>query len=423
MEDDGVTIPEAGVAPNGQPGKSRPLALAVGLLVLSTLPGWMATVPVFAPELQRLFGLTDRMLGTLLSCTSAGGLIAFPFILSGVHLLGTRRVVQAALAGVGIAFVVCGLTHGIVALEILLVVAGMFATVLAVTTLSLLVGLFPEWKRRMLALTLAVFPLPSIVFPPLAQHLVTQSMAGRLGGFLVVFHAPYIIVGAVLVLGALALSVSSVRAMPIGIAEGRPVQWRKVLSWSTVLIVVLAGLHGGPDTTLAAWIPRFMTGRFSVLPITPGMVLAIYSLAYVIARSLQALLGEGVGQRLFLTLTGPIGGALMLAAIWRGNALDVALLYPLSGFLWCLEYPTLLSEVETISAEQFSTIMAVANLAQIVTAFGLLNFIGWLADTTGSLQTAASVPVFGFISFGLLAAVTGLGRRRRGSSALRAEDA
>jgi hypothetical protein len=102
----------------------------------------------------------------------------------------------------------------------------------------------------------------------------------------------------------------------------------------------------------------------------------------------------------------------MLTAIWRGDAMDVALLYPMAGFIWCLEYPTLLSEVETISAEEFSTIMAVGNLTQIVVSFGLLNLVGWLADTTKSLQVAVSVPVFGFIAFGLLAAATGLGKRR-----------
>jgi MFS family permease len=406
-----------------RPAGRRPLVLAVALLCLSTLPGWMATIPVFAPRLQQLFHLTDRQLGTLLSCTSLGGLIAFPFILSGVHALGTRRVVQIGLAGVGAAFVACGLTRGIVAMEIVFTVAGIFFTTLAVTTLSLLVGLFPAWKRRMLALTLAVFPLPSIVFPPVAQHLVTAAEQGRLGGFLVVFHVPYFILGAVLLVGAVGLSAARVRAVPLGIADSKPVQWRRLVSWSTVLIVVLAGLHGGPDNTLAAWIPRFMTGRFTTLPISPGIVLAMYSLAYVVARSLQALLGEGVGQRLFLTVAGPVGGLLMLTAIWHGGAMDVALLYPLAGFLWCLEYPTLLSEVETISAEEFSTIMAIANLVQIAVSFGLLNLVGWLADTTKSLQVAVTVPACGFIAFGLLAAATGLGRRRDGASGLWPEGA
>lgn len=409
MADDGLTTASEACA--YQPGR-RPLALAIALLGLSTLPGWTGAIPVFAPRLQLEFGLSDRQLGTLLSCMSLGGLIAFPFILSGVHTLGTRKVVQTGLAGVGVAFLFCGLTRGVIPLEVGLVAAGVFGTALLVTTLSLLVGLFPEWKRRMLALTLAVFPLPSIVFPPVAQHLLSVAERGGYGGFRAVFYAPFLVLGAVLIVGGIALSASSVRAVQIGLGDKRPVQWRRVLSWSTVLIVTLAALHGGPDNTLSAWLPRFMTGRFAELPIAPGNVMALYALAYVVARLLQATLGEGVGQRLFLTAVGPVGGALMLTAIWRGDAMDVALLYPMAGFIWCLEYPTLLSEVETISAEEFSTIMAVGNLTQIVVSFGLLNLVGWLADTTKSLQVAVSVPVFGFIAFGLLAAATGLGKRR-----------
>jgi predicted MFS family arabinose efflux permease len=395
-----------------QTGKQRPLALAVALLGLSSLPGWMATIPVFAPRLQQEFGMSNRQLGTLMSCVSLGGLIAFPFILSGVHALGTRRVVQIGLMGVGAGFLLCGLTRGVLPLEAGLTVAGMFGTALAVTTLSLLVGLFPEWKRRMLSLTLAVFPLPSIVFPPIAQHLLSASESGHYGGFRAVFHTPFVLVGAVLVAGGIALSASNVRKMQIGIEDRRPVEWRRVMTWSTALIVVLAALHGGPDNALSSWVPKLMTGRFAELPVAPGMVLALYSLGYTIARVLQSMLGEGVGQRFFLTATGPIGGALMLTAIWRGDAMDLALLYPVAGFIWCLEYPSLLSEVETVSSEHFSTVMAVGNLTQIVMSFGLMNLIGWLADRTGSLQTAVSTPVFGFMLFGLLAAVTGLGRRR-----------
>jgi len=311
----------------------------------------------------------------------------------------------------GVGFVLCSLTRRLVFFEASLVMLGMFGAMAGIAGMSLLVGLYPAWKRRILAITLVSYSLPSIIFPVLAQHLLSVASQGQDTAFAVVFHLPFAIVGLILIGGGLLLGGLHRADATSQIGAHEPVQLRKLLSQSILLIVFLAALHGSSDNTLSGWMPKYMTASFEHLPLSPGVVLALFSLVYVIARGLLAALPEGTGQRAFLTLAGPLGGLLMLGTIWRGNAIQVGLLYPLAGFMWCLEYPSLLSEIESRSEVHFSTVLMGASLVSSLLTFVQLNIVGWVADRTGSLRWAMTPAALGFVAFGLVAAVSGLGKR------------
>jgi len=387
------------------------LRLAILLLTLLGLSAYLGTVlPVFAPHLQQHYDITNRQLGTLLSCGAMGGLIALPFIGLLVGWLGVQRVVQISLLGTGGGLVLCAIVRHVVLLEASLVIVGTFGGALTIAAISLLVNLYPAWKRRMLAITFSACYVPAIIFPPLAQYMLSLTAPGQQARFALVLHLPFGAVGLVLIGGGLLLGVTRGADLSSEMEETGPLKLRNLLSWSTFLIVFLAGLHAASDSTLYGWMPKFMTGTFPYLPLGTGVVLALYSLGYMIARSLQATLPERVGQRAFLTLSGPLGGLVVLVAIWRGDALMVGLLYPLAGMLWCLEYASLLSEIQFESAAYFSAILAGANLVGAALGIAQLNLAGWIADLTSSLQWAMTPAAAGFIAFGILAALSGLGR-------------
>ena len=134
-------------------------------------------------------------------------------------------------------------------------------------------------------------------------------------------------------------------------------------------------------------------------------------MAYLITRSLLSLLPEGMGQRAILTLAGPIGGSLLLVMLWQGNA--VPLIYTLASLFYAAEFPVLLSEISSRSMAHFASVMSGGYLVSNAVSFLLMKGTGRLADTTGDFRVALSVAACGFILFGLVAAVAGLGKRPR----------
>ena len=138
-----------------------------------------------------------------------------------------------------------------------------------------------------------------------------------------------------------------------------------------------------------------------------------HNVAYLITRSLLSLLPEGMGQRAILTLAGPIGGSLLLVMLWQGNALTVPLIYTLASLFYAAEFPVLLSEISSRSMAHFASVMSGGYLVSNAVSFLLMKGTGRLADTTGDFRVALSVAACGFILFGLVAAVAGLGKRPR----------
>ncbi|MCX7597606.1 MAG: MFS transporter [Armatimonadetes bacterium] len=384
--------------------------LAAFTLVVLALSCYLTVLPVFAPRLQQHFSITNRQLGTLLSCQVLGGLLGFALVLLLTARLGVRKATGlTALAG-GVSFLVAGLARSLLEFQAGLLLVGMFAGAFFVSAMALLVELFPEWKRRMVAITLAASSAPAILFPPIAQWALSRLVdTGRVSVEMVV-RGPMLGVGAVMMVGALLVWFSGWREEHSHPVPATRIRWRDMLNFRTLIVLLLAALHGGADIGMYSWMPRYMTRQFTVLPVAPGMVLAAYSVGYLVARLLQATLPEKRGQRAFLTLAGPIGGFTILAGIWHADALGLAVLYPLAGMIWGLEFPALIAEVETGGAAEFSGVVAGSQLASYLGAVGQLNLIGWLADRTDSFQIALTAPALALIAFGLIAAVSRLGK-------------
>jgi MFS family permease len=295
-------------------------------------------------------------------------------------------------------------------LEAGLLFVGLFSGALFVSSMALLVELFPEWKRRMVAVTLAASSAPAIVFPPLAQWALSRLVDTAKATVEMVVQWPLAAIGAVIVMGALLIGLGRRCGGHATSSSAVKIRWREMLTPQTAVVLLLAALHGGADTGLYSWMPKYMTRQFAHLPIAPGVVLAAYSVAYLLARLLQAALPEKRGQRAFLTLAGPVGGLTVLAAIWHADALGLAVLYPLAGMVWCLEFPALIAEAETEGAAEFSGVVAGSQLASYLGAVGQLNLIGWLADRTGNFPLALTAPALSFLAFGLIAALARLGK-------------
>ncbi|MBC7288528.1 MAG: MFS transporter [Armatimonadetes bacterium] len=387
----------------------RPRGVAVVVLLAVSLSCYLAGIPVFAPRLQEHFSITNRELGTLLSCQAIGGLVGFVSVLPLAGALGMRRAASISAAATGAGYAAAGLASSLLGLEVSFFVIGVFAGALFVSAMALLVELFPEWKRRMVAIMLATTSAPLIVFPVLAQWALVHLVDGGRVSLRVVVQGPLVVIGAVLASAGVTIWVTRLREGPRQ-SDVTPVRWRELVTLRTLVIFFLAALHGGADTGVYSWLPKHMTSSFTSLPVPPGVVLSVCSVCYLVARLLQASIPEKRAQRAFLTVTGPLGGFIFLAGLWSGNPLAVAVAYPLAGAAWCLEFPALLAEITSGRSAEFGGVVAGTQVASFLGTIAQLNLVGWIADQTGSFRLALTVPAVSFVAFGLIAGLT-LARR------------
>ena len=77
------------------------------------------------------------------------------------------------------------------------------------------------------------------------------------------------------------------------------------------------------------------------------------------------------------------------------------------------EYPVLVAEVSSHSMGEFGSTLGGGMLVSDVVTFVFLRGTGRLADVTGDYRLALSAGACGFIAFGLIAAIAGIGRRQR----------
>ena len=76
------------------------------------------------------------------------------------------------------------------------------------------------------------------------------------------------------------------------------------------------------------------------------------------------------------------------------------------------EYPTLISELSSRSIGNLGTILAAGLLLSELATFTMLKMTGRLVDQTDDYRVALSFAAGGFVAFGAIAFLTGLGRMR-----------
>lgn len=411
-------------APPAGDGDSPVLYLILlAVLVIPAGYGHLAVV-VMGPQLQGHFDISSLQQGMLLTAAVAGALPALLVVGPMSDRWGAQKTIRVGLLGMGMAFMLCGLTTSVILFAIGLGLMGFFFTDLAVSIPAYLVRLYPDHQRRALAVVFTVFNLPQIFLPSILDRLMTAFP----DNFSLVFHLPYLGIGIVLVVGQLLFA-----GAPADPKHGPAVKLReglKQLMHPTLLIVVLlCALHAGGDNTFHYWFPTYYKTQFSPpLPLRPGDVVALVAVAYSIVRSLMVLLPEGRGQRALLVLPGLIGGSLLATLIWLNRPLLLAIGYPISAFIWCAHYPAALSEASSRAKKYFASFLAVNTLAmQVATAVVVLS-TGALLNVFSMADTARALGFRGFlrwipdrragvmlsplclILFGLVALITGIGK-------------
>jgi MFS family permease len=384
---------------------------AMALLLAAVAVYAFVAFPVYAHDAQQYFDISEGRLGFLLSSGAIGSLFSLLLVGPATDRLGPRVMLQCCLAGTGVAFLVAGLGRSLLVFQTGLILAGFFGAAKAVSLPTFLICLYPEFRRRMVTISLISLAVPGIVLPIMAERLLAMVEAGALE-FPTALHGPFLVGGIALIVGQFLLSLASGVGEEEGADEDRPeFKLRSVLTAPALLIILMATLHAGADNAIYGWLPKFLESEWNTLPIGAGVMLGLYSAAYAVSRLGLAALPEGWGQRLFLVLPGPIGGVLLIGAIWLGGPLMVALAYPIAAFFISVEYPTLLAEIRESSPARFSAIYGASIWTTSLLTILNVNLIGQVGQRTGDLRVGLTIAALGFIAFGAIAYFTGLGRK------------
>lgn len=411
-------------------------SLALVVIVLTMLSSFSSMLPVFGPRIIEVYSLTAKDYGEIMGLKSLGGIPGFLLVGPLIAMFGARRVGELSFLGIGIFCFLLGIGQTLTSFRLCMTVLGLFLSIFTVAIPALLISLFPGRKRGMFSVNLVALSLPSMVFPFIANQIIEWSMETDKGVTVAAIFTPFAIIGGLIVMGTVLLSVWKRNLSPesadivegthhkeeykltfsgrLSIADERlKTLLRQLCSYRTLLIVLLISLHGAADNTVYTFLPMFTDSRFESLPSLAAWIVAAHGLAYVLTRSILSVMPEKIGQRAILTLVGPIGGSIVIATLWFSPALAVPLLYLLACLLFAAEFPTLVSELSSRSMGGFGTALATGFLVSEVTTFFMLKETGRLKDTTGDYRVALSVAACGFLAFGCIAFLTGIGKKDR----------
>ena len=397
------------------------IPVALLLVVLSSYSA--PALPILGPSLMAYFKLTEMQLGTLFAAAMAGSVPALLVLGPLSDRFGAKRILRIAFTGVGVGYALCSMGSHLSVFLVGLALTGFFGIGILLCIPTYLVRLYPGHQRRVLALAFMGLSISSLVVP-----LVLQAALKRYPGhFAQILHLPFAIVSILLLLTQFLFVAVPADPGPshlFSLREGLHQLTRPTL----LLIAMLAILHGSSDSTFYVWFPTFAGRHFDKMPLPPGTVISLCALAYVVARTTMALLPETLGRRALLVVPGLLGGCILLASLWSNSALLLCIGYPVASFVWSPEYPAAMAEASRRVPAYFTSFLAVKMLtAQACTAI-MLPLTGSLMkyfSTAGSahilagadypglrpdLRLAMTLPPIGFMLFGFLAWVTGLGR-------------
>ena len=392
---------------------SRRRHLALFVLGLVTLPSCQAMLLVYGTRIREYFAINAEQFGTLFGTRGLGRIPALLTIGPLLARLGVRRSTELATVGAGIAFLILGVGGTLTAFRVSMPAMGFFLGLSGVAIPAFLISLFPDRKRRIFSLMLVASAAPSILTSMLANELLKWSDGLGDPAFATIFQTPFVICGAALLLGGLLLSLAKLKESRGQLEKPHRIRIGQLLHLRSLAIVLMLSLHAAADTTLYTFLPMFMASQFKHLPLPPATAVAGHGLAYVATRTLLSFWPEGKWHRGILCLAGPLGGTIVILTLWFGPAVSVPILYTLASMMFAAEYPVLVSEVSSESLAEFGSIVAGGMLLSELIGFALLKGTGRLADLTGDFRLALSVAACGFLAFGLIAALTGLGKRTR----------
>lgn len=392
---------------------SRRRNLALFVLGLVTLPSCQAMLLVYGIRLRDYFAINAEQFGTLFGSRGLGRIPALLTIGPLLARMGVRWVTALATVGVGIAFLILGMGGTLPAFRVSMPAMGFFLGLSGIAIPAFLISLFPDRKRRIFSVMLVASAAPSILTALLASELLKWSDERGDAAFATILQTPFGICGGALLLGGLLLGLAKLKESRAALEKPHRIRVSQLLHLRSLAIVLMLSLHAAADTTLYTFLPMFMASQFKHLPLPPAAAVAGHGVAYVATRTLLSFWPEGKWHRGILCLAGPLGGTTIILTLWFGPAVSVPILYTLASMMFAAEYPVLVSEVSSESMAEFGSIVAGGMLVSELISFALLKGTGRLADLTGDFRLGLSVAACGFLAFGLIAALTGLGKRTR----------
>ncbi len=367
-------------------GKRPNTVEAVAVLGLTMLCMYSTVLPVFRQQLQAYLHLTIEQFGILVGigmlAASAASLLCACFI----SRLGARWMLVAGLlscAG-GMAVVGCSGTFGGVMIGTSMM--GAAALVVNIAGQAHLAEIFGGNARRVLSLQMAATSAAFVVWPLAAEALLGMVRRGTMT-FAQALHWPYLAMGGCIAAGSLMLAGKrsahhEARGLePAGSAAVRLVRW------PVGLLMAMAVLHSAPDSALYIWIPRVLaSGSYPRVTISPGMVLSLFGLAYLVTRLIVGGLPSGLGNRAMLCFAGMVGGVLLVAAILTRNQAITGIGVVAGAAAWSIEYPALLAVLSAETGPGFGRALAIASVSGSLATFGLSAAMGWAAGALGETR-------------------------------------
>ena len=407
---------DSSVIPNGSKKEltmTQRRNLALTMIGLITLPSFSAALPVYGTRIREYFAITGEQFGTLMGMRNLGRIPAMITVGPLIARLGVRQLAEFSTIGVGLAFLILGVGGSLFSFYVSMSATGLFQGWFNTAIPIFLIALFPTNKRQIFSVMLVSLSATGILMPLLANQLLKWSVNHGDPGFATILQMPFVISGGIMLLVGLLLVVMQKGSFQNDFEKPHRIRLSALLRLRPVVIALLLSLHAASDNTLHYFLPMFMEEHFEQLPLAAAWAVSGHGLAYVITRTVLSLWPEGLGHRKILSLVGPLGGTIVILTLWFGSATSVPILYTLASLLFAAEYPVLVSEISSKSTGEFGSILGGGHLVGDILTFTLLKGTGRIADKTNDYRIALTVAACGFIAFGLIATLAGLGIRPR----------
>lgn len=394
--------PELDAAPLGR-GASLTFQPSAGLAIsLAALAGIGVFLPVFRERLQDYFDLTTSQFGLLLNCGFLAGVLGA--VLGGASLarFGDRRIMRICFAGCAAGMLISAWPGSWLLFLAGLSLTAFFFAPLGIALQAYLTTLYPNRRRKIVALNLVAVAVCGMLFPLLVEFLLSLTRPENHTDFAWILHGLFATTG-IIILGGLVTGMRrSDGGTPDGMSAGGGTRDATLPRGAVALLVALLALHGAADNVLALWMPRVLSSRsFADQPFLPGAVLAAVSLAYVVSRLLLSFLPEDRWRWRMMILPGLLGGALALAGILSRDQAWTAIGYVAGAFCWSVECPVFIAFLAG-AGPRFGKAMATFNVISLLTIFCLGTSLGMLGDRLGEervwrilLVPAALFPLIG----------------------------
>ena len=375
------------------------LALAAVTILLWALSGVTIVLSVYRDRLQSHFDISTDEFGLLISIGAISG--ALGALIGGVLVdrRGPRIVLRTCLIGAAAGMALAGIPAQWLVMLVAMGVAALFVYPMGIAAQSYLVRLFPRRRRRVLSLSLVAMSVGGVGFPLLAEGLLHLERTRSAATFAQILHVPFALTAVLLLLGVLAYRGKVLPTLPGPASAALPRPARTPTARESLLLVVLLVIHGTCDNSAMMWMPRVLgSGSFAERVLAPGAVVAAFSLAYVLSRTLLTLLPERWGMRFMMIAPGVLGGGVFLAGILSRSQLWTAVCYVLGGFCWSFEYPAILSTLAGNDRTRFGSALGLQAVATGLATFAMANVMGHVGTTLGEASRWAIllVPAAGF---------------------------